>query len=126
MALGKFACGAGPPPILPGMTDVEVVMADLWATSITPANTRSKKSAQLTAAGILTAEQLRDAEDGTRVRAAGQVTGLPIRSWRAVTMNVNVGGMQRILAAARVAGQSTVADAVMPRGAVGHPTEGPR
>jgi error-prone DNA polymerase len=66
---------AGPPPMLPGMTDVEVVMADLWATSITTGKHPIEEvRPQLTAAGILSAEQLRDAEDGTRVRAAGVVT----------------------------------------------------
>jgi error-prone DNA polymerase len=66
---------AGPPPMLPGMTDVEIVMADLWATSITTGKHPIEQvRPQLTAAGILSAEQLREAEDGTRVMAAGQVT----------------------------------------------------
>jgi len=66
---------AGPPPMLPGMTDVEVVMADLWATSITTGKHPIEEvRPQLAAAGILSAEQLREAKDGTRVRAAGVVT----------------------------------------------------
>ncbi|MFC5268927.1 hypothetical protein ACFPJ1_43040 [Kribbella qitaiheensis] len=57
------------------MTDVEVVMADLWPTSMTTGKHPIEEvRPQLTAAGILSAEQLREAEDGTRVRAAGQVT----------------------------------------------------
>jgi error-prone DNA polymerase len=61
--------------MLPGMTDVETVMADLWATSITTeSHPMQQVRTQLTAAGILSAVELRKAEDGTRVRAAGVVT----------------------------------------------------
>jgi len=66
---------AGPPPMLPGMTDVEIVMADLWATSITTGKHPIEEvRPQLEAAGILSAEQLRGTEDGIRVKVAGQVT----------------------------------------------------
>ena len=61
--------------MLPGMTDVEIVMADLWATSITTGKHPIEEvRPQLTAAGILSAERLHEAEDGTRVTVGGQVT----------------------------------------------------
>jgi error-prone DNA polymerase len=66
---------AGPPPTLPGMSDVELTMADLWATGISPEDHPVRHvREQLEAAGVLSAEQLRTAEDGRRVRAAGVVT----------------------------------------------------
>jgi error-prone DNA polymerase len=65
----------GPPPTLPGMSEVEQTMADLWATGITPddhpvRHVRDK----LDAVGVLSAAQLFQAENGRRVRAAGVVT----------------------------------------------------
>jgi len=66
---------AGPPPMLPGMSEIETTMADLWATGITTtAHPMTHVRTDLTAAGILSAAQLRDAEAGTRVRVAGVVT----------------------------------------------------
>jgi error-prone DNA polymerase len=66
---------AGPPPTLPGMSIVETTMADLWATGIsTDTHPMQHVRADLDAAGILTAIQLRSAEGGRRVRVAGVVT----------------------------------------------------
>ncbi|HEY0693292.1 MAG TPA: error-prone DNA polymerase [Kribbella sp.] len=66
---------AGPPPMLPGMSGVETDMADLWATGITTnGHPMQHVREQLSDAGILSAATLREAEDGTRVRAAGVVT----------------------------------------------------
>ncbi|MFC0623369.1 error-prone DNA polymerase [Kribbella deserti] len=66
---------AGPPPMLPGMTEVEETMADLWSTSITTtSHPMAHVRAALTAEGILSTAELREAKDGTRVRVAGVVT----------------------------------------------------
>ncbi|WP_432945780.1 error-prone DNA polymerase [Kribbella sp. CA-253562] len=66
---------AGPPPMLPGMSEVETDMADLWSTSITT-NTHPMQRirAQLRADGILSAAERRTADDGSRVRVAGVIT----------------------------------------------------
>jgi error-prone DNA polymerase len=62
-------------PHLPGMTEVEESVADLWATGITtegyPTNFLRKR---LAAQGVTTAAGLRDAEAGRRVLVAGIVT----------------------------------------------------
>jgi error-prone DNA polymerase len=74
---GQFAgvTAAGPPPMLPGMSEVETTMADLWATGITTtAHPMTHVRADLAEAGILSAAQLREVEAGTRVRVAGVVT----------------------------------------------------
>ncbi|WP_432951071.1 error-prone DNA polymerase [Kribbella sp. CA-253562] len=66
---------AGPPPMLPGMSDVETDMADLWSTSITPTSHPVQRiRAELRAAAILSAAELREARDGARVRVAGVIT----------------------------------------------------
>ncbi|GAA0581650.1 error-prone DNA polymerase [Kribbella sandramycini] len=66
---------AGPPPTLPGMSDIETDMADLWSTSITTTSHPIERvRADLRAAGILSAAQLREVPDGARVRVAGVVT----------------------------------------------------
>ena len=66
---------AGPPPTLPGMSDIEADMADLWSTSITTtSHPMQRVREQLRAEGILSAAQLREAPDGARVRVAGVVT----------------------------------------------------
>jgi len=66
---------AGPPPTLPGMSDIETDMADLWSTSITAtSHPMQRVRDELRAAGILSAAQLRKVPDGTRVRVAGVVT----------------------------------------------------
>jgi error-prone DNA polymerase len=65
----------GPPPMLPGMSEVEETMADLWATGITPEDhpVRHVRD-KLDEAGILSAAALFRAENGRRVKAAGVVT----------------------------------------------------
>jgi error-prone DNA polymerase len=66
---------AGPPPMLPGMSEVETDMADLWSTSITPTSHPMQRiRAELQAEGILSAAELRTARDGSRVRVAGVIT----------------------------------------------------
>jgi error-prone DNA polymerase len=66
---------AGPPPTLPGMSDIEADMADLWSTSITTTSHPMQRIRdQLRAEGILSAAQLREAAPGSRVRVAGVVT----------------------------------------------------
>jgi error-prone DNA polymerase len=66
---------AGPPPMLPGMSEVETDMADLWSTSITPSSHPVQRiRAELQADGILSAAELRRARDGSRVRVAGIIT----------------------------------------------------
>jgi error-prone DNA polymerase len=66
---------AGPPPMLPGMSGAETDMADLWATGITTnGHPIQHVREQLSAAGILSAAELRKAEPGTRVRVGGVVT----------------------------------------------------
>jgi error-prone DNA polymerase len=65
----------GPPPTLPGMSAVELTMADLWATGISPEDHPMRHVREdLDAAGVLTATGLREAEPGRRVRTAGVVT----------------------------------------------------
>ncbi|MFI5707919.1 error-prone DNA polymerase [Kribbella sp. NPDC051620] len=66
---------SGPPPMLPGMTGVETTMADLWATGISPDDhpIRHVRPA-LDERGILRANQLSTAEDGSRVYVGGVVT----------------------------------------------------
>ena len=66
---------SGPPPMLPGMTEVETTMADLWATGISPDDHPIRHvRAMLDERGILRANQLPTAEDGTRVYVGGVVT----------------------------------------------------
>ena len=64
-----------PPPMLPGMSDVELTLADLWATSISPGehpvvHVRSLLQAE----GILSVRDLATAEPRRRVRVAGLIT----------------------------------------------------
>ncbi|MEV6286054.1 error-prone DNA polymerase [Kribbella sp. NPDC051770] len=66
---------SGPPPMLPGMSEVETDMADLWSTSITPTGHPVQRARDdLRAAGILSAAELRQATDGSQVRVAGVIT----------------------------------------------------
>jgi error-prone DNA polymerase len=66
---------AGPPPMLPGMSGAETDMADLWATGITTnGHPIQHVREELSAAGILSAAELREAEAGSRVRVGGVVT----------------------------------------------------
>jgi error-prone DNA polymerase len=65
----------GSPPTLPGMSEDELTMADLWSTSITTGKHPIQHVRERPAAsGILSAKELRTAEAETRVRAAGVVT----------------------------------------------------
>jgi error-prone DNA polymerase len=66
---------SGPPPMLPGMTGMETTMADLWATGISPDDHPIRHvRAALDERGILRANQLSTADDGTRVLVGGVVT----------------------------------------------------
>ena len=66
---------SGPPPMLPGMTGMETTMADLWATGISPDDHPIRHvRAALDERGILRANQLSSADDGTRVLVGGVVT----------------------------------------------------
>ncbi|QNE22371.1 DNA polymerase III subunit alpha [Kribbella qitaiheensis] len=66
---------SGPPPMLPGMTEMETTMADLWATGISPDDHPIRHvRPSLDARGVLPANQLSTAEDGTRVYVGGVVT----------------------------------------------------
>nr|WP_238356478.1 error-prone DNA polymerase [Kribbella italica] len=66
---------AGPPPTLPGMSEMETTMADLWATGISPDDHPIRHvRAVLDTRGILRADQLATAPDGTRVLVGGVVT----------------------------------------------------
>jgi error-prone DNA polymerase len=64
-----------PPPMLPGMSEVEETMADLWATRISP----EKHPVEflrplLLSEGIHSVAGLADAESGRRVKVAGLIT----------------------------------------------------
>ncbi|MEA5367155.1 error-prone DNA polymerase [Amycolatopsis sp., V23-08] len=62
-------------PALPGMTRFEVTAADLWATSVSPdSNPVEYLREYLDKRGALTAAELTQAEDGTRVWVGGAVT----------------------------------------------------
>ena len=62
-------------PPLPGMTDVEQAVADLWATGVTPDLYPTEFArAQLDELGVVPAGRLRDLEPGHRVVVAGVVT----------------------------------------------------
>ncbi|MEV5002181.1 error-prone DNA polymerase [Nocardioides sp. LML1-1-1.1] len=63
------------PPELPGMSPMEVTLADLWSTRIsTDVHPVEHFRAQLTTAGIRSVADLRTAEPGRRVHVAGLVT----------------------------------------------------
>lgn len=63
------------PPTLPGMSPMEVTLADLWATRIsTDVHPVEHFRDQLSAAGIRAVGDLRTAEAGRRVHVAGLVT----------------------------------------------------
>ncbi|MGF7236380.1 MAG: DNA polymerase III subunit alpha, partial [Frankia sp.] len=62
-------------PFLPDLTDDERTVANLWATGISPDSYPTQYVRdQLNAEGVLTAAQVRAAEDGRRIRVAGVVT----------------------------------------------------
>jgi error-prone DNA polymerase len=64
-----------PPPMLPGMSEVEETMADLWATRISPAKHPVEfLRPLLTSEGIHSVAGLADAEPNRRVKVAGLIT----------------------------------------------------
>ncbi|MGL5910532.1 MAG: error-prone DNA polymerase, partial [Phycicoccus sp.] len=63
------------PPVLPDMDDVEITMADLWATGMTPErHPFSHLRDKLRRAGIRSVDELASAEPGRRLTVAGLVT----------------------------------------------------
>ena len=72
--LGGLVVGADA-PMLPGMTEVEQAMADVWATGVSPDSFPTQfVRDRLDAAGIVPASGLGSVPDGTRVLVAGVVT----------------------------------------------------
>jgi error-prone DNA polymerase len=65
----------GPPPHLPGMSDMERTVADIWATKISPEDhpIRHLRS-DLDARDVIPTAQLAKVEPGSRVRVGGVVT----------------------------------------------------
>ncbi|HEY5881991.1 MAG TPA: error-prone DNA polymerase [Nakamurella sp.] len=62
-------------PALPGMSDIELTVADIWATGISPETYPTEFSRdQLDRWGVKTATGLKDTEHGSRVLVAGVVT----------------------------------------------------
>ena len=62
-------------PMLPGMTDVEQTIADLWATGVTTDGFPTRHvRAQLDALGVIDAARLRQTDHGSKVLVAGVVT----------------------------------------------------
>ncbi|BEL09038.1 error-prone DNA polymerase [Actinoplanes sichuanensis] len=62
-------------PTLPGMSDVDVLVADVWATGLSPETHPARfLRAELERAGALPIEKLVEVEGGTRVRVGGIVT----------------------------------------------------
>jgi error-prone DNA polymerase len=66
---------AGPAPMLPEMDEVEVTMADLWATGVTPgSHPFAHLRDRLRAAGIRSVADTTTAEPNRRIHVAGLVT----------------------------------------------------
>ncbi|MGS0688921.1 error-prone DNA polymerase [Nakamurella sp. GG22] len=62
-------------PVLPGMSDIELTIADIWATGISPESYPTEFSRETLAEwGVRTAVDLHSVEHGTRVLVAGVVT----------------------------------------------------
>jgi error-prone DNA polymerase len=62
-------------PMLPGMAEVDVLVADVWATGLSPEHHPAAfLRAQFTAAGAVTIAGLSDIDHGRRVRVGGIVT----------------------------------------------------
>ena len=62
-------------PVLPGMSEVELAAADVWATGVSPDSYPTQfLRADLDALGVTPAGQLLSVPDGTRVLIAGAVT----------------------------------------------------
>lgn len=65
----------GHTPELPGMSEIELSAADVWATGVSPDSFPTQfLRADLDAAGVIPAGQLTAVPDGTRVLVAGAVT----------------------------------------------------
>ena len=63
------------PPTLPGMSEEELTLADLWATKISPERHPIEHlRADLDAAGVLPITTLWQTEPGRRIRVAGLIT----------------------------------------------------
>jgi error-prone DNA polymerase len=62
-------------PALPGMTELELAAADVWATGVSPDSYPTQFLREdLDALGVVPAAKLMDVPDGTRVLVAGAVT----------------------------------------------------
>ncbi|SDT63809.1 error-prone DNA polymerase [Actinoplanes derwentensis] len=62
-------------PTLPGMSDVDVLVADVWATGLSPETHPARfLRAELDRAGALPIGRLAEVESGTRIRVGGIVT----------------------------------------------------
>ncbi len=62
-------------PSLPGMSEVELAAADVWATGVSPGSFPTQfLRADLDALGVVPADQLLAVPDGTRILVAGAVT----------------------------------------------------
>ena len=62
-------------PALPGMTEIELASADVWATGVSPDSYPTQFLREdLDALGVVPADRLLDIPDGTRVLIAGAVT----------------------------------------------------
>lgn len=62
-------------PMLPGMTEVEEAIADVWATGVSPDSYPTQFVREhLTARGVLPVSALRDLPDGSRVLVGGVIT----------------------------------------------------
>ncbi|MHA0285961.1 error-prone DNA polymerase [Mycobacterium sp. C3-094] len=62
-------------PSLPGMTELELTVADVWATGVSPDRYPTEFLREdLAAMGVVPADQLLSVPDGTRVLVAGAVT----------------------------------------------------
>jgi error-prone DNA polymerase len=69
------ATSPNPPPTLPGMDDVDRLVADVWATGLSPESHPAQFiRPQLDAAGAVPIARLGLIDDGTRVRVGGIVT----------------------------------------------------
>jgi error-prone DNA polymerase len=72
--LGGLVVGADA-PMLPGLSDVERAMADVWATGVSPDSYPTQfVRDRLAAAGVLTARGLSGVDTGSRVLVGGVVT----------------------------------------------------
>jgi len=66
---------SAPPPTLPGMSDVELTVADLWATAISPdVHPIQHVRELLSADGVLAVSAVGGVDPGTRVRVGGLIT----------------------------------------------------